>query len=115
MRMVKSAALFCILILGSVIAANPARAGEQNDDCEARMRKLDASQAEGADRLAEKNEVIEYCGRQYKRDQTIEHLVKQCAKYEEQPIIKQQFVAECMLAAYGYANAFYALKAEYGK
>jgi hypothetical protein len=30
-------------------------------------------------------------------------------------MIKQQFVAECMLAAFGYANALHVLKAEYGK
>jgi hypothetical protein len=41
--------------------------------------------------------------------------VKQCARYEEQAIVKQQFVADCMLAAFNYANALYALKAEYAK
>jgi hypothetical protein len=102
-------------ILAAAIAATPAWSGEQKDDCEARMRKLDASQAEGEDRLAEKNEVIEYCSGQYKRDKTIDRLVRQCAKYEEQPVTKQQLVAECMLAAYGYANALYTPRAEYGK
>jgi hypothetical protein len=98
-----------------VIAMTSASSSERNDNCEARMRKLDASQAEGADRLAEKNAAIDYCDRQYKHDKTIQRLVKECAKYEAQPIIEQQFVAECMLAAFGYANAFYALKAEYRK
>ena len=46
---------------------------------------------------------------------TIERLVEQCAKYEEQPVVKQQFVAECQLAAFGYANALRTLKAEHGK
>jgi hypothetical protein len=107
--------LCCVLLLALVTAAIPAWSGERNDNCEARMGKLDASQAEGADRLAEKNSVIDYCGKQYKRDQTIQRLVKQCARYEEQAIVKQQFVAECMLAAFNYANALYALKAEYAK
>jgi hypothetical protein len=104
-----------VSILALLIAANPVWAGEQKDDCEARMSKLHASQAEGADRLTEKNAVIDYCDRQYKRDKTISRLVRQCARYEQQPVIKQQFVAECMLAAFGYANALYTLKAEYGK
>jgi hypothetical protein len=105
----------CVSIFPLVIAVTSAWSGERNDSCEARMGKLDASQAEGADRLAEKNSVIDYCDKKYKRDQTIQRLVKECAKYEEQPIIKQQFVAECMLAAYSYTNALYALKAENGK
>ena len=104
-----------LLILAHATATVPARSQEQKDRCEARMTKLDASQAEGADRLAEKNSVIDYCGSQYKHDKMIQGLVRECAKYEQQPIIKQQFVAECMLAAYGYANALYALKAEHGK
>jgi hypothetical protein len=33
----------------------------------------------------------------------------------ERPVIKQQFVAECQLAAFKYANALRWLKAEYGK
>jgi hypothetical protein len=41
--------------------------------------------------------------------------VKACAKYEEQPEIKQQAVAECQLAAFGYAEALRTLKADYGK
>jgi hypothetical protein len=107
--------IFCFVsMLALVNGMTAASSAERNDD-EARMRKLDASQAEGADRLAEKNSVIAYCSNQYKHDQTIQRLVKECAKYEEQPIIKRQFVAECMLAACSYANALYALKGEYGK
>jgi hypothetical protein len=41
--------------------------------------------------------------------------VKECAKYEEQPVVKQQAVAECQLAAFNYANALRTLKAEFGK
>jgi len=41
--------------------------------------------------------------------------VKECAKFEEQPVVKQQFVAECQLAAFKYANALRALKMEYKK
>ena len=41
--------------------------------------------------------------------------MKECARYEEQPVLKQQFVAECQLAAFNYANALYTLKAEYRK
>lgn len=85
------------------------------DDCEARMRKLDASNAEGQQRLDEKNEVIGFCAGQYRRDRTVDALVKECAKYEEQPVIKQQLVAECRLAAYNYANTLRTLKSEYGK
>jgi hypothetical protein len=104
-----------LLILAHAMATVPAWSQEQKDHCETRMTKLDASQAEGSDRLAEKNSVIECRGSQYKHDKMIQGLVKECAKYEQQPIIKQQFVAECRLAAYGYANALYALKTEYGK
>ena len=84
-------------------------------DCETRIQKLDASNAEGEERLAEKNEVIEFCVSQYEHDNTIKGLVKECAKFEEQPVVKQQFVAECQLAAFKYANALRALKAEYKK
>ncbi len=79
------------------------------------MQTLDASPAEGEERLTEKHLVIEYCASQYKNDKTIERLVKECAKYQEQPVVKQQFVAECQLAAFNYANALYTLKAEYRK
>ena len=78
------------------------------------MRKLDASTAEGEERLAEKNEVIGICATRYTGDRTIAMLVKQCAKYEEQPVVTQQFVADCQLAAFGYANALRTLKAEVG-
>ncbi len=79
------------------------------------MEKLDASPAEGEERLAEKHLVIDHCASQYKNDKTIARLVKECAKYEEQPVVKQQFIAECQLAAFNYANALYTLKAEYRK
>ncbi len=62
--------------------ALPAAVSKTNSsegDCEARMRKLDASQAEGEERLAEKNSVIDYCASQYKNDKTIARLVKECA------------------------------------
>ena len=109
--------LVCASILALVGATAPALAGERkaNDDCEARMQKLDASNAEGQERLDEKNEVIDFCGRQFKRDNMIGRLVQECAKYEEQPVVKQQFVAECELAAFNYANALHTLKAEFGK
>jgi hypothetical protein len=109
-------ALLCCLVLAAVAAlAAPARAGQQKEDCEARIDKLDKSSAEGAERLAEKYLVVDYCASQYKNDKTVDRLVQECAKYVEQPVIKQQFVAECMLAAYKYANTLYFLKAEYGK
>jgi hypothetical protein len=85
------------------------------DDCETRIQKLDASNAEGQERLDEKNALIDFCANQYRHDKTIQRLMAECAKYEEQPVVKQQFVAECQLAAFGYANALRALKAEYGK
>ena len=111
--MITKLALACASILALVNAVTPALAG--GDDCEARMQKLDASNAEGQERLDEKNQVIDFCARQYKRDKTIERLVQECAKYEEQPVIKQQFVADCQLAAFNYANALRTLKAEFGK
>ena len=85
--------LCCVSILVLVTAAAPALSGEQaaygkhvlpnasspakstEDDCETRMRKLDASPAEGEERLREKNEVIDYCANQYKNDKTIARLV----------------------------------------
>jgi hypothetical protein len=111
--------IFCgVVVLALAAAAAPAGAGDRaktsaKKDCETRMQELEASTAEGADRLAVKYEVLEHCGRQYGRDKTIDRLVKECAKYAEQPIVKQQFLAECQLAAYNYANALRALKAEY--
>jgi hypothetical protein len=93
--------------------ASPPKSVKQ--DCETRMQKLDASTAEGEERLAEKDEVIGVCASQYRRDKTIGNLVNACRKYEEQPVVKQQFLAECQLAAFGYANALRALKAEYGR
>ena len=105
--------LCCVSILALVSAAAPACAAE--DDCESRMQKLEASQAEGAERLAEKNKVIGHCARQYRREKTIEGLVKECANYEEQPVVKRQMLAECQLAAFGYANALSTLKSEYRK
>ena len=125
--------LWSAFILALVTAAAPAWSGEQAvndapvlptgssqsmsaaDDCETRMQKLDASQAEGAERLSEKYAVIEYCVSQYKSDLTIARLVKECARYVEQPVLKQQFFADCQLAAFNYANALRALKAEYRK
>jgi len=125
--------LCCVSILALVTAAAPAWSGEQaangkqvlpsassptnspEADCEARMQKLDESRAEGEERLAEKRLVIDYCASQYRNDKTIARLVKECARYAEQPVVKQQFVAECQLAAFNYANALYTLKAEYRK
>jgi hypothetical protein len=118
----------CAAILTLVVAA-PALAGDQMpapravssrtnsaaDDCEMRMQKLEASSAEGGERLAEKNEVIGFCISQYRNDIAVGRLVNECAKYEEQPVVKQQFVAECQLAAFAYANALYTLRAGYRK
>jgi uncharacterized coiled-coil protein SlyX len=110
----------CAAILALAITVAPGQAEQAksaapaaSEDCEARIQKLEASTAEGEERLAEKNVVIVACSRQYRRDTTIERLVKECAKYEEQPVVKQQLLAECQLAAYGYANALRSLKAEY--
>lgn len=125
--------LCCVAALALVAAAAPARCEEQavagrhvlagaaastnsiEGDCETRMRNLDSSQAQGEERLTEKQAVIEDCAKQYRGDKTIGRLVRECAKYEEQPVVKQQFVADCQLAAFNYANALSALKAEYRK
>ena len=111
--MIKSA-FVCASILALVVAVGPGFAGDRVD-CETRIRKLDASNAEGQERLDEKNALIGFCANQYKHDKTIGRLVEACVKYEEQPVVKQQLVAECQLAAFGYANALHTLKAEYGK
>lgn len=106
----------CALIAAMTpVAAAGSQAHSGDDDCEARMQKLDASDAEGEERLAVKNAVIAFCARQYAQDVTINKLVGECAKYEEQPVLKQQFVAECQLAAFAYANALRTLKLEYAK
>jgi hypothetical protein len=97
------------------VSRNALPPGDAGNDCEARIEKLDASNAEGEERLAEKNEVIDFCDRQYERDHTIKRLIKECAKFEEQPVVKQQSVAECQLAAFKYANALRTLKREYKK
>jgi len=98
-----------------VLPGAVSKSNSSKGDCETRMRKLDASQAEGEERLAEKNSVIDYCASQYKNDKMIAKLVRECARYEQQLVVKQQFVAECQLAAFNYANAWYTLKAEYRK
>ena len=131
--MITKSVLVCASILALVLAAATTLAGETiakekqvlrnvsslaqstKDDCETRIRRLDASSAEGQERLDEKNAVINLCDHQYNRDKTIERLVKKCAKYAEQPIVKQQSVAECQLSAFNYANALRTLKAEIGK
>jgi hypothetical protein len=85
------------------------------DDCAARIEKLDASDAEGEERLFEKRSVIDACFNQYKRDKTIVSLVGECAKYEEQPVVKRQVAADCQLAAFRYGNELRTLKAQYRK
>lgn len=101
-----------VSIFALVTVVSPALAG---DDCETRIEKLEASKAEGEERLAEKHEVIGFCASRYKHDEAIGRLVKECAKYEEQPVVNQQFVAECQLAAFNYANALHTLKEGYRK
>jgi hypothetical protein len=107
----------CATMLVFIAGHSPTLAGERGlkSDCAARMQQLDASNAEGQERLDEKNAVIEACARQYARDKTIGDLVKACAKYEEQPVVKQQAVADCQLAAFNYAEALRSLEADYGK
>jgi hypothetical protein len=97
------------------VSRNASPPDDTGNDCETRIEKLDASNTEGEERLAEKNEVIDFCDRQYEHDHTIKRLVKECAKFEEQPVVKQQSVAECQLAAFKYANALRTLKREYKK
>lgn len=112
-RFVIMSVVVSVSVFALAAAAAPAVAGK--DDCETMMRKLDASSAEGQARLDEKNAVIGFCANQYRRDKNIQQLVNACAKYEEQPVVKQQFVAECQLAAFNYANALRTLKMEFGK
>jgi hypothetical protein len=123
----------CVFLVTLVAAAVPVRplaqsapdkpgsrspSGQPNsaaDDCEARIDRLDASDAEGEQRLFEKRKVINACFDQFKRDKTIISLVDECEKYEGQPVVKRQFAADCQLAAFRYGNALRALKAEYRK
>ena len=107
-------------IFALAAAAIPTLAAERNtssanDDCDSRIQKLDDLNAEGEERLAEKYKVINFCAGQYAHDATVIKLVKECAKLEEQPVVKQQFLADCQLAAFKYANALRDLKAEYKK
>jgi hypothetical protein len=85
------------------------------EDCATRIQKLEASEAEGAERLAAKWEVVGFCDKEFKRDKTVQALVKECTKYLEQPVIKQLLVTDCQLAAYSYGSALRFLKAEYRK
>src|SRR5215470_15480038 len=92
-RMLKSlgagVAILALVIAGPAHAEQAGRAVPAvAADCEARIQKLEASTAEGEERLAEKNAVIEACAKQYRRDRTVVALVKECAKYEEQPVVK---------------------------
>jgi len=127
------AALVCASIFALLTAASLAPAGERiaqqtrvlrdtasrpnssEGDCWSRIWKLDASNAEGNELLAEKDEVIGVCAGQYAHDGTIKRLVRECRKFEEQPIVKQQSLAECELAAFRYANALRTLKEQYKK
>ena len=118
------AVLCCISIFAFVTAVVPDRAGAQaarnkqvsrSSTCEARIQKLATSPAEGVERLTEKEQAIERCACEYKRDKTIVGLVNECKKYLEQPVVKQQAVAECELAAFNYANELRSLKAWYRK
>ena len=103
-----------IVICASLLVAFSG-APAAKDDCAAKIEKLDASNAEGQERLDEKNAAIALCTKQFRNDKTIGDLVQACAKYEEQPVVKQQAVADCQLAAFSYANALRELKADYGK
>ena len=110
--------LCCGFALAFVTMTQPLSAQQSKPaapDCEARIQKLADSNAEGEERLTEKYDVIDYCDTQYKNDKTVQRLAKECAKYVEQPVLKQQFVADCELAAFGYANALRELKAQYRK
>jgi hypothetical protein len=99
-----------VSVLALVAAVAPAFAV---DDCETKMKKLETSDTEGQQRLDAKNEVIDFCLKQYKRDKAVQNLVDACAKYEGQSVVQQQFVAECQLAALNYANAMLTLKTEF--
>ncbi len=64
-------------------------------DCESEIDKVEISDAEGQQRLDAMNTAINVCAAQYKRDKKIASLVRECAKYEDQPTVQQQFVAAC--------------------
>jgi len=103
---------FSLLCL-TLIAAGPTFAGSvKTPDCESEIDKVDISDAEGQQRLDVMNTAINVCAAQYKRDKKIASLVRECAKYEDQPTVQQQFVAACQVAAFKYANALYGKRNE---
>jgi hypothetical protein len=112
--MVAKIMVCCASVIALITATMPVCA-LTSDDCEARIEKLDASDAEGEDRLFEKRAVIESCFSQFSHDKKIIGLVQECAKYEEQPVVKRQFAAECQLAAFRYGNVLRGLKTQYRK
>ena len=123
--MMTKTVLCCVILIALVMAAAPVGAVEpaasrgaahiNPANCEDRIDELETSNAEGEERLVAKRAVIDACFNEFRRDKTIMSLVAQCAKYGEQPVVKQQFVAECQLAAFRYGNALRALKAQYRK
>lgn len=82
-----------------------------DDNCESKINQSNVSEAEGEERLQEKNEALSFCASQYKGERKIDALVKDCRKYVSQSVVSQQAVADCQLAAYSYANAIAALRA----
>ena len=97
------------------VPSGAAPAVTADEDCSDRIRKFEVSDAEGAERLAAKWEVVAFCDKEFKRDKMVQGLVKECAKYIEQPVIKQLLVTDCQLAAYSYGSVLRFLKAEYRK
>jgi hypothetical protein len=103
---------FSLLCL-ALIAAGPSFAGSvKTPDCESEIDKVEISDAEGQQRRDVMNTAINVCAAQYKRDKKIASLVRECAKYEDQPTVQRQFVAACQVAAFKYANTLYGLKAQ---
>ncbi len=90
--------------------AAPKAAPQPPEDCADKIQKFEKSDAEGAERLAVKWEVVAFCDKEFKRDATVQRLVKDCAKYMDQPVLRQLLVTECQLAAYSYGNAMRMLK-----
>ncbi len=99
---------FSLAYIALIVAAAPAFAGSVKvPDCESEIDKVTISDAEGQQKLDVMNTAINVCAAQFKRDKKITSLVRECAKSE----VEHQFVAQCQIAAFNYANALYGVKA----
>ncbi len=98
-----------LVLTGTPFVASAGSNHSQAISCRSEIEKLNRSTAEGQQRLTEKNHVIKVCADQFENSQTYLPLIATCRKYEGQPLVLQQLVADCVLSVYGFANAVYDL------